>query len=47
VLVPRFVNGWLWLVGNFDGLPVILLKGTVVFAALSGDGEYPLHCHAM
>jgi hypothetical protein len=28
-------------------LPVILLKGTVVFAALSGDGEYPLHCHAM
>jgi FixJ family two-component response regulator len=49
VLVPRFVNGWLWLVGNFDGLPVILLKGTVVFAALSGDGgvSTPLSCDVM
>jgi hypothetical protein len=38
VLVPRFVSGWLWLVGNFDELPVILLEGSVQFAALSGNG---------
>jgi hypothetical protein len=28
-------------------LPLILLEGTVMFAALSGDGEYPLHSHAI
>jgi hypothetical protein len=41
VLVPRFVSGWLSLVGNFDELPVILLEGSVQFAALSGNGGAP------
>jgi hypothetical protein len=49
VLVGRLVNGWLWLAGNFDGLPVILLEGTVVFAALSTNGgvSTSLSCDVM
>jgi hypothetical protein len=47
VLVPRFVSGWLWLVGNFDGLPAILREGTVVCAALSGNGGVPTSCDVM
>ena len=39
--VPRFGNGRLRHVGNFDGLPVILPEGNVVSAALSGDGGVP------
>jgi hypothetical protein len=41
VLVPRFVSRWLWLVCNFDELPVILLEGTVRFAPLFGNGGVP------